>query len=170
MKNAQIDGRLSIVTVLHQWRRMPGADGRRARIIVASSDAKARCKALESFRSMSGVSGATPIMNFPYNVTAKAGAGGRYIYDHVQIMGIDMSQFEQMGYKMVDGSKPTTKDQVLAGEWFAYGFMDTLKNGEMRTGTRDSGYSSCTFNSATGECEPDQDEDPFFDRSPRKSA
>ena len=41
--------------------------------------------------------------------------------------------------------------------------MDTLKNGEMRTGTRGSGYSSCTFNSATGECEPDQDEDPFFD-------
>ena len=33
----------------------------------------------------------------------------------------------------------------------------------MRTGTRGSGYSSCTFNSATGECEPDQDEDPFFD-------
>ena len=31
-----------------------------------------------------------------YNVTAKAGAGGRYIYDHVQIMGIDMSQFGKL--------------------------------------------------------------------------
>ena len=155
-------GDLSIVTVYTSGGYagpMGGGNGSSS----ASSDAKLDDKALESFRSMSGVSGVTPIMNFPYNVTAKAGAGGRYIYDHVQIMGIDMSQFEQMGYKMVDGSKPTTKDQVLAGEWFAYGFMDTLKNGEMRTGTRGSGYSSCTFNSATGECEPDQDEDPFFD-------
>ncbi|MDX5142168.1 ABC transporter permease [Bifidobacterium breve] len=155
-------GDLSIVTVYTSGGYagpMGGGNGSSS----ASSDAKLDDKALESFRSMSGVSGVTPIMDFPYNVTAKAGAGGRYIYDHVQIMGIDMSQFEQMGYKMVDGSKPTTKDQVLAGEWFAYGFMDTLKNGEMRTGTRGSGYSSCTFNSATGECEPDQDEDPFFD-------
>lgn len=119
-------GDLSIVTVYTSGGYagpMGGGHGSSS----ASSDAKLDDKALESFRSMSGVSGATPIMNFPYNVTAKAGAGGRYIYDHVQIMGIDMSQFEQMGYKMVDGSKPTTKDQVLAGEWFAYGFMDTLK-------------------------------------------
>lgn len=73
---------------------------------------------------MSGVSGVTPMVNFPYNVTARAGAGGRYLYDYVQIMGIDMTQFDQMGYKLVGGEKPVKKDQVLAGEWFAYGFMD----------------------------------------------
>ena len=96
------------------------------------------------------------MMNFPYNVTARAGAGGRYLYDYVQIMGIDMTQFDQMGYKLVGGEKPVKKDQVLAGEWFAYGFMDTLKNGEQRTSTRGDQYSSCTFNQATGQCEEDQ--------------
>ena len=78
-------------------------------------------------------------------------------------MGIDMTQFDQMGYKLVGGEKPVKKDQVLAGEWFAYGFMDTLKNGEQRTSTRGDQYSSCTFDQATGQCEEDQDEDPFFD-------
>lgn len=58
---------------------------------------------------MSGVSGVTPMMNFPYNVTARAGAGGRYLYDYVQIMGIDMTQFDQMGYKLVGGEKPGQK-------------------------------------------------------------
>ena len=52
---------------------------------------------------------------------------------------------------------------MLAGEWFAYGFMDTLKNGEQRTSTRGGQYSSCTFDQTTGQCEEDQDEDPFFD-------
>lgn len=96
-------------------------------------------------------------------MTARAGAGGRYLYDYVQIMGIDMTQFDQMGYKLVGGEKPVKKDQVLAGEWFAYGFMDTLKNGEQRTSTRGGQYSSCTFDQTTGQCEEDQDEDPFFD-------
>ena len=126
-------------------------------------DTKLDDKAVESFRAMSGVSGVTPMMNFPYNVTARAGAGGRYLYDYVQIMGIDMTQFDQMGYKLVGGEKPVKKDQVLAGEWFAYGFMDTLKNGEQRTSTRGGQYSSCTFDQTTGQCEEDQDEDPFFD-------
>ena len=69
-------------------------------------DTKLDDKAVESFRAMSGVSGVTPVMNFPYNVTARAGAGGRYLYDYVQIMGIDMTQFDQMGYKLVGGEKP----------------------------------------------------------------
>ena len=41
--------------------------------------------------------------------------------------------------------------------------MDTLKNGEQRTSTRGGQYSSCTFDQTTGQCEEDQDEDPFFD-------
>ena len=118
----------------------------------------------ESFRAMSGVSGVTPMMNFPYNVTARAGAGGRYIYDYVQIMGIDMTQFDQMGYKLVGGEKPVKKDQVLAGEWFAYGFMDTLKNGEQRTSARVAisiPHARLTRPPASARKNPD--EDPFFD-------
>ena len=152
-------GDLSIVTVYTNGYAGPMGGGGSSEM----GDTKLDDKAVESFRAMSGVSGVTPMMNFPYNVTARAGAGGRYIYDYVQIMGIDMTQFDQMGYKLVGGEKPVKKDQVLAGEWFAYGFMDTLKNGEQRTSTRGDQYSSCTFNQATGQCEEDQDEDPFFD-------
>ena len=152
-------GDLSIVTVYTNGYAGPMDDGGSSKM----GDTKLDDKAVESFRAMSGVSGVTPMMNFPYNVTARAGAGGRYIYDYVQIMGIDMTQFDQMGYKLVGGEKPVKKDQVLAGEWFAYGFMDTLKNGEQRTSTRGDQYSSCTFDQATGQCEEDQDEDPFFD-------
>ena len=152
-------GDLSIVTVYTNGYAGPMDDGGSSKM----GDTKLDDKAVESFRAMSGVSGVTPMMNFPYNVTARAGAGGRYLYDYVQIMGIDMTQFDQMGYKLVGGEKPVKKDQVLAGEWFAYGFMDTLKNGEQRTSTRGDQYSSCTFNQATGQCEEDQDEDPFFD-------
>ena len=152
-------GDLSIVTVYTNGYAGPMGGGGSSEM----GDTKLDDKAVESFRAMSGVSGVTPMMNFPYNVTARAGAGGRYIYDYVQIMGIDMTQLDQMGYKLVGGEKPVKKDQVLAGEWFAYGFMDTLKNGEQRTSTRGGQYSSCTFNQATGQCEEDQDEDPFFD-------
>ena len=152
-------GDLSIVTVYTNGYAGPMDDGGSSKM----GDTKLDDKAVESFRAMSGVSGVTPMMNFPYNVTARAGAGGRYIYDYVQIMGIDMTQFDQMGYKLVGGEKPVKKDQVLAGEWFAYGFMDTLKNGEQRTSTRGDQYSSCTFDQTTGQCEEDQDEDPFFD-------
>ncbi|KAB7443370.1 ABC transporter permease, partial [Bifidobacterium longum] len=152
-------GDLSIVTVYTNGYAGPMDDGGSSEM----GDTKLDDKAVESFRAMSGVSGVTPMMNFPYNVTARAGAGGRYLYDYVQIMGIDMTQFDQMGYKLVGGEKPVKKDQVLAGEWFAYGFMDTLKNGEQRTSTRGGQYSSCTFDQTTGQCEEDQDEDPFFD-------
>ena len=154
-------GDLSIVTVYTSGGYagpMGGGNGSSS----ASNDAKLDDKALESFRSMSGVRRDSDD-ELPLQ---RHGQGRRRWTVHLRPradQGIDMSQFDQMGYKMVDGSKPTAKDQVLAGEWFAYGFMDTLKNGEMRTSTRGSGYSSCTFNSATGECEPDQDEDPFFD-------
>ena len=152
-------GDLSIVTVYTNGYAGPMGGGGSSEM----GDTKLDDKAVESFRAMSGVSGVTPMMNFPYNVTARAGAGGRYIYDYVQIMGIDMTQFDQMGYKLVGGEKPVKKDQVLAGEWFAYGFMDTLKNGEQRTSTRGDQYSSCTFDQTTGQCEEDRDEDPFFD-------
>ena len=152
-------GDLSIVTVYTNGYAGPMGGGGSSEM----GDTKLDDKAVESFRAMSGVSGVTPMMNFPYNVTARAGAGGRYLYDYVQIMGIDMTQFDQMGYKLVGGEKPVKKDQVLAGEWFAYGFMDTLKNGEQRTSTRGGQYSSCTFDQTTGQCEEDQDEDPFFD-------
>ena len=80
-------GDLSIVTVYTNGYAGPMDDGGSSKM----GDTKLDDKAVESFRAMSGVSGVTPMMNFPYNVTARAGAGGRYLYDYVQIMGIDMT-------------------------------------------------------------------------------
>ena len=149
-------GDLSIVTVYT-------SGGGRANTGAGTTEVKLDDKALERFRSLGNVSGVTPVMNLPYNATLKAGSGGRYVADFVQIMGIDMTQFDQMGYKIKDGAMPVRDGQVLAGEWLAYDFMDTLRGGEMRYANRGDGSYSCTYNEATGQCEEPEDQDPYFD-------
>lgn len=149
-------GDLSIVTVYT-------SGGGRTNTGAGTTEVKLDDKALESFRSLGNVSGVTPVMNLPYNATLKAGPGGRYVADFVQIMGIDMTQFDQMGYKIKDGAMPVRDGQVLAGEWLAYDFMDTLRGGEMRYANRGDGSYSCTYNEATGQCEEPEDQDPYFD-------
>lgn len=149
-------GDLSIVTVYT-------SGGSRTNTGSGTTEVKLDDKALESFRSLGNVSGVTPVMNLPYNATLKAGSGGRYVADFVQIMGIDMTQFDQMGYKLKDGAQPARENQVLAGEWLAYDFMDTLRGGEMRYANRGDGSYSCTYNEATGQCEEPEDQDPYFD-------
>ncbi|MBT1174607.1 ABC transporter permease [Bifidobacterium sp. LC6] len=124
----------------------------------ASSDVKLNDESVKSFRAIPGVSGATPVMNFNYNASVRAGSAGRYLYDYVQIMGIDMAQFEQMGFKLKDGAMPVREGEVLGGEWLAYDFMDTLSNGAMRSSSRGEG---CMWNDDTARCEPYKDEDPY---------
>lgn len=151
-------GDLSIVTVYADG----GPDRAERGGSSTGSGAKLDDKALESFRAMNGVDGVTPMMDFPYTVTARAGAGGRYLHDYVQVMGVDMTQFDRMGYKLVGGEKPFRDDQVLAGETFAYGFLDTLRNGERRMGAGDGMTSPCVSD-ADAQCEGRRDEKPFFD-------
>ncbi|NMM98746.1 ABC transporter permease [Bifidobacterium olomucense] len=155
-KTIQSMGDLSIVTVYTSGSGMVNTGS-------GTESVKLDDKAVESFRTLSNVSGVTPMMNFPYNVTLKAGPGGRYIADYVQVMGIDMTQFDQMGYKVVEGTQPTKTGQAMAGEWLAYDFMDTLHGGDMRYANRGDGGYSCTYNAATGQCEEPEDQDPFFD-------
>lgn len=123
-----------------------------------SGSVKLDDKAIESFRSIAGVEGVTPVKNLQYTATAKAGAGGRYIDDGVQIMGIDMSQLDAMGLKLTEGDKPVNEKQILAGEHVVYGFMDSLRNGAMRS----YADGSCTYSEATGQCVPTEREDPYF--------
>ncbi|KFI56414.1 ABC transporter permease [Bifidobacterium callitrichos] len=123
-----------------------------------SGSVKLDDKAIESFRSIAGVEGVTPVKNLQYTATAKAGAGGRYIDDGVQIMGIDMSQLDAMGLKLTEGDKPVNEKQILAGEHVVYGFMDSLRNGAMRS----YADGSCTYSEATGQCVPTEGEDPYF--------
>lgn len=159
-------GDLSIVTVYASGSgggMVAGMGGGGGMSSSSSENVKLDDKALETFRSMGAVDGVTPVMNLPYNATLKAGPGGRYIADYVQVMGIDMTQFDQMGYKLKDGAQPARENQVLAGEWLAYDFMDTLRGGEMRYANRGDGSYSCTYNEATGQCEEPEDQDPYFD-------
>lgn len=148
-------GDLSIVTVY-----TGGSNGSPASTS-AGATTKLDDKAVESFRATPGVAAVTPTMSFPYTVTAKAGAGGRYIYDYVEIMGVDMSQFDQMGYQLKDGTMPSRKGEVLAGEWFSYYFMDALRNGQQRTHP-DMYGGMCAYNEATSQCETPEAEAPFF--------
>ncbi|PLS24812.1 ABC transporter permease [Bifidobacterium imperatoris] len=152
-------GDLSIVTVYTNGGYGGMMMGSGASSSSSSQDVKLTDESVESFRSVPGVAGVTPVMNYNYNSSARTGAGGRYLYDYVQIMGIDMSQFDQMGFKLKDGSMPIRDGEVLAGEWLAYDFMDTLKNGEMRESSRGEG---CMWNNDTAQCEPYEDEDPYF--------
>ncbi|PST46677.1 peptide ABC transporter permease [Bifidobacterium callitrichos] len=156
-------GDLSVVTVYTSGggggMGMMGGMGGASSSFAGSGSVKLDDKAVESFRSLYGVEGVTPVRNLQYNATAKAGAGGRYIYDSIQIMGIDMSQLDTMGYTLEGGEKPVGDDQILAGENVAYGFMDSLHNGSQRTRYDDG---SCVFNESTGQCETPEGEQPFF--------
>ena len=151
-------GDLSIVTVYTNGYAGPMGGGEfRPRWAIPSSTTRP----WRSFRAMSGVSRVTPMMNFRQRDGQSR--RGRPITSTITLqIGIDAAQFRPDGLQ-ARWREADQRGSVLAGEWFAYGFMDTLKNGEQRTSTRGGQYSSCTFDQTTGQCEEDQDEDPFFD-------
>lgn len=152
-------GDLSIVTVYTNGYAGPMGGGGSSEM----GDTKLDDKAVESFRAMSGVSGVTPMMNFPYNVTARAGAGlplplrlradHGHRHDPVRPDGLQARRWREAGQK---GSGACRRMVRL---WF-HGHPEERRQ---RTSTRGGQYSSCTFDQTTGQCEEDQDEDPFFD-------
>ena len=125
-------------------------------------------KVIESMRAIPDVAGATPVMNYGYTATVKAGPGNRYISEWVQIMGVDMNQLDAVGYKLADGVVPgkttgtgnTNEMQTLVGEYFSYSFMDTLKGNAMRTNPEQYGGYYCEMD-ASGQCVTPEAEDPF---------
>lgn len=122
-------------------------------------------KAVEEFRSIPQVAGVTPMASMPYTTSLKTGGGDRYVVDYVQVMGIDTTQLDAMGYVLLEGRAPLRSGEVLLGEYTAYDFMDRFRAGEdsMRHHSRGSG-GMCVFDESTGTCrEAADDPDPFFD-------
>ena len=73
-------------------------------------------KAVEEFRSIPQVAGVTPMASMPYTASLKTGGGDRYVVDYVQVMGIDTTQLDAMGYVLLEGRAPLRSGEVLLGE------------------------------------------------------
>lgn len=84
--------------------------------------------AVESFRSMEGVSAVMPKASLnQYTIQLFAGINDRYQCGWCEIVGLDTDAMEAMGYELTEGKIPgSVKNGVIAGQWLAYNFYDTL--------------------------------------------
>lgn len=127
-------------------------------------------KAIESFKRIPGVEGATAQMSLTYSVSMTAG-NGRYVATYGDIQAIDMTQLENMGYKLTDGAAPTKSGEVLAGQYFAYQFYDKFRpeGSNMRYQPQDAGDGTYWTCDSTGNCSQvpadqlGEESKPFFD-------
>ncbi|OZG68170.1 ABC transporter permease [Bifidobacterium eulemuris] len=147
-------GDLSIITVYAGG----GSSGGSSDSGGTGESAKLDDEAVESFRSIAGVSGATPMADFFYSASASAGAGGRYTQQYISVMGIDTTQLDQMGYELLDGRAPLKSGEVLVGEYTAYDFIDRFAS-EMNNMRSRPGEYICDENG----CQENEGDDPFFD-------
>ena len=83
--------------------------------------------AVESFSALDGVQAVMPKMSCDYSVMLYAGVNDRYVADWAEIVGVDTSALEAMGYKFLDGvTAGAGRDEGIAGQYLAYNFRDSL--------------------------------------------
>lgn len=115
-------GDLTIITVTgaNNTGGMDMADG--------SGTATARIddKAVKDFRSLQYVAGATGHVTY-LDAILTAGPANRYVDQNGVIEAIDMTQFDAMDYQLDSGRKPNRQGDVLAGQYTAYDFIDSLR-------------------------------------------
>ena len=121
------------------------------------SDAKLDDAAVETFRSIEGVQAVMPkvSLSLDYPVRMLAGVNDRYTCDWAEIVGLDTDTMEAMGYEIMDGTMPKQEGEVLAGQYLAYDFMDSLMPEGRNYVDRWAGYDE-----QGNEIDP---QDPFFD-------
>lgn len=124
--------------------------------------------AVDSMKQIPGVVGASPQMPLNYAVRMSVD-NGRYYTDYGIIEAVDMTQLGNMGYEILQGEKPTKPDEVLAGQYFAYQFMDKYRpeGNNYRQQPFDMGDGTVMQCDAAGNCEAvqtDQVEGAFFDQ------
>ena len=93
--------------------------------VYANGESKLNDEAVENFRAIAGVKAVMPKASLDYAVQLKAGVNDRYSVDWGNVTGIDASALEDMGYELLEGTYPQ-KGEVLVGQYFAYGFYDTI--------------------------------------------
>ncbi|KFI98782.1 ABC transporter permease [Bifidobacterium stellenboschense] len=92
----------------------------------SGTSAKLDDATIDDMKRIPGVVGASAQMTLdtPVRLTAD---NGRYIADYGTIEAVDLSQLDVLGFAIADGAKPVKDDEVLAGQYFAYQFMDKYR-------------------------------------------
>lgn len=82
---------------------------------------------IQAIPNVQAATGKFEITDYPVRITS--GTNGRYETAYTNMVGIDFSQLENFGYEIKEGTYPSPglKNQALAGERFAYSFMDTAR-------------------------------------------
>lgn len=95
----------------------------------SGSDLKFDEATINSFRQINGVAAVAPKLELGnyYSCQAFTGANRRFQCYWVNLIGGDMETANEMGYQLVAGRMPEKTDEVLAGEYFAYEFMDSMR-------------------------------------------
>lgn len=118
-------------------------------------------RTVASIRSLADVVGVTPkisLQDYDCSVKLYAGANDRYVASWSIIAGIDTNELDKMGYKLISGVNVTEPGEVLAGQYLAYNFVDSLRPEENNMVDRWSGGFDDNGN-------PINLPDPYFDAS-----
>jgi ABC-type antimicrobial peptide transport system permease subunit len=92
--------------------------------------------AVRKFSSITGVTAVTPKMGMDdYTLSLYAGANDRYTADWATLAGLEGKSLPEMGYSVIRGEPlpaaaaalPGSAMTVLAGQYLAYNFKDTLR-------------------------------------------
>ncbi len=128
-------------------------------------DTKLDDAALRKFQSIANVDvaiGKSRLNNIGYNIYA--GDNDRYQMQWANIVGFSEDAINKFGFELISGSFPKEKYQVLAGQYTAYNFMDTLR--PEGHNTIDRWNSMYQYNPETGNYEYNENAelpDPYID-------
>ena len=83
---------------------------------------------VKSLRNLPGVEAVTPKQTLEAeDIRLVTGTGKRYVSDWAIVVGLDTDAMEKMGYQLIDGNAVKRSGDVIAGQYLAYNFKDTLR-------------------------------------------
>ena len=130
------------------------------------SNSKLDDEALRKFRNIANVDvalGKTALNDIGMEINA--GENDRYHAYWAQVIGINADAMEKFGFELLDGRFPKEKFEVLAGQFTAYNFCDTMR--PEGNNTIDRWAYMNQYNPDTGEYEYNENPDnlpaPYFD-------
>ncbi|WP_297212430.1 ABC transporter permease [uncultured Flavonifractor sp.] len=83
---------------------------------------------VKRLRNLEGVVGVSPKQSLEVDsIRILAGASKRYIAEWSSVVGMDTGEIGRLGYQIVAGAPAKGDGQVVAGEFLAYSFKDTLR-------------------------------------------
>lgn len=100
--------------------------------VTAPRDGRGKAKlddaAVEKIGALTDVEAVTPKLELSgYTLRLIAGAGQRYVSNWTTVVGLDMGALEKMGYKFTSGATTGAGGEVVAGQYTAYDFRDSLR-------------------------------------------